>query len=237
MKPFPHKANRGATDTWLTPKPVVDALGPFDLDPCAAPEPRPWPTAARHYDITKGQDGLMLPWKGFIWLNPPFGDQAGVWLGLLGLHAPGGVSLILARCETEWWFKSVWAKAAGMMFLRGRLNFCYPDGTQAKQNCGAPPVLIGYGDEAMRRIANSPLEGHLVLNSPVLIFDGPETWREVIKDVMAGKSLPLRDIYAAAESTRKVRTAQASQVRWREKIRKVLQHHFVRVERGVWAPA
>lgn len=33
---------------WLTPRNIVDALGPFDLDPCA-PIVRPWPTAVQHY--------------------------------------------------------------------------------------------------------------------------------------------------------------------------------------------
>ena len=30
-----HKPNRGASDRWLTPPDIVQALGPFDLDPCA----------------------------------------------------------------------------------------------------------------------------------------------------------------------------------------------------------
>ncbi len=34
-----------ATDTWLTPKFIIDALGPFDLDPCACPNPRPFDCA------------------------------------------------------------------------------------------------------------------------------------------------------------------------------------------------
>lgn len=32
--------------TWLTPKYIIDELGPFDLDPCAA-DSMPWPTAKR----------------------------------------------------------------------------------------------------------------------------------------------------------------------------------------------
>lgn len=41
-------SHQGTTDVWLTPPPVLDALGgaqSFDLDPCAAPEPRPWRAA------------------------------------------------------------------------------------------------------------------------------------------------------------------------------------------------
>jgi hypothetical protein len=28
------RPNKGATDIWLTPLEIIDALGPFDLDPC-----------------------------------------------------------------------------------------------------------------------------------------------------------------------------------------------------------
>ncbi len=180
MSVFPHQPNRGETDTWLTPPHVIKAVGPFDLDPCAAPAPRPWPTAREHYDITAGQDGRALPWSGFVWLNPPFGPEAGSWLSLLADHG-AGVAIILARTETDWFFKTVWQRAGGLLFLRGRLNFHYPDGRRASQNCGAPPVLIGYGDEALRRLARTDLPGHLVFAAATILerVDGVAvgTWR------------------------------------------------------------
>ena len=39
--------SKQTTDEWYTPKWIVDALGSFDLDPCA-PENRLWNTAKRH---------------------------------------------------------------------------------------------------------------------------------------------------------------------------------------------
>jgi len=55
---FTHeKSGECATNTWLTPKKFFDVLGPFDLDPCAAPDPKPWPSAARM--ITWPKDGLL----------------------------------------------------------------------------------------------------------------------------------------------------------------------------------
>ncbi len=42
-----HQSPRMKTDEWLTPPCILEALGPFDLDPCAVAGPfRPWPTAA-----------------------------------------------------------------------------------------------------------------------------------------------------------------------------------------------
>ena len=51
--------SKQTTDEWYTPKWIVDALGSFDLDPCA-PENRLWNTAKRH--ITPSEDGLKTEW-------------------------------------------------------------------------------------------------------------------------------------------------------------------------------
>lgn len=56
------KPNQGDTNTWLTPEYIIKALGPFDLDPCAAPSPRPWPTAKFHIELP--EDGLAASWSG-----------------------------------------------------------------------------------------------------------------------------------------------------------------------------
>jgi hypothetical protein len=142
-------------DEWLTPPEILEALGPFDLDPCA-PVNRPWPMASRHYTIQ--DDGLMKPWEGRIWLNPPYGLQAERWLRRLAEHA-NGIALIFARTETEAFFSQVWKRATGLLFIRGRLTFYRADGTKAKANGGAPSVLIAYGAENARRLEYSGING------------------------------------------------------------------------------
>ena len=64
-----HNSGQGETNVWLTPRWVIDTLGPFDLDPCAAPSPRPFDTAREH--VTFPDDGLAASWHGMVWLNPP----------------------------------------------------------------------------------------------------------------------------------------------------------------------
>jgi hypothetical protein len=56
------KPNQGDTNTWLTPEAIIKALGPFDLDPCAAPSPRPWPTAKSHMESPENR--LADSWRG-----------------------------------------------------------------------------------------------------------------------------------------------------------------------------
>jgi hypothetical protein len=149
------RAVRGATDCWLTPPEVIRALAPFDLDPCAAPG-QPWTTAKHQY--TPPQDGLQLPWFGRVWLNPPYGQQTGLWLDRLSQHG-NGIALVFARTETAMFFEHVWSKVAGVLFLEGRLYFCQLDGTRAKGNAGGPSVLLAYGAENAQVLQGCSLEG------------------------------------------------------------------------------
>lgn len=177
---LPH---RGVTNTWLTPRWIVDALTeevPFDLDPCAAPSPRPWDTAMHH--ITLPEDGLISPWyydvckcgykvpyktevicpehgtegiAGFtrmrVWLNPPYGPDTSKWLRRMSRHGVG-TALVFARVETKAWGEYVWPYASGVFFLNKRPTFCLPDGTPGKANSGGPIALITYGKNDLKII-------------------------------------------------------------------------------------
>ncbi|WP_028023755.1 DNA N-6-adenine-methyltransferase [Enterovibrio calviensis] len=156
------KATRPRTletsDVWLTPKYIIDDIGPFDLDPCTE-KVRPWPTADSHFTLI--DDGLVQDWFGFVWCNPPYGSQTQHWLKKMAEHN-NGVALVFARTETKMFFESVWPKAQAIFFIQSRIKFCFPDGRQARENCGAPSVLVAYGKEAVRRLENSQLLGKLI---------------------------------------------------------------------------
>lgn len=158
----PHRRDLGGTDVWLTPPWLLDALGSFDLDPCAAPEPRPWPTAREHY--TAAIDGLRQPWHGRVWMNPPY-SRMETWLARLADHAEtggSGTALIFARTETRVFHAQVWRRAAALLFIEGRLHFHYPDGRRAPANAGAPSVLVAYGPFDAERLATCGIEGAYV---------------------------------------------------------------------------
>lgn len=156
-----HQSATMISDVWLTPPSIIKALGPFDLDPCSAPAPRPWETARRH--IALPQDGLAAPWDGFVWCNPPYSREAVKWLRRMAEHG-NGIALVFARTETEWFWETVWEAptATSILFLEGRLHFHHPDGRRAKANSGAPSVLVAYGMEAAARLSRSGLAGALV---------------------------------------------------------------------------
>lgn len=93
---------------WPTPQWLVDELaaefGPFGMDPAATAG-----NAKAPVFFTVGDDGLSQPWKGRVWLNPPYGKYATPqWLAKakaevdLG-HADLVVCLVPARVGTHWW--------------------------------------------------------------------------------------------------------------------------------------
>lgn len=154
---------RSATDTWLTPPELIDALGPFDLDPCAAPEPRPWPTAATMLSEPEG-DGLAADWRGLVWCNPPYSD-AERWLRKLARHGDG-IAMLFVRAETGLWRRHVWGAAECLLVLGSRIAFYRPDGTRADKPGITASALVGWGEGADRlreRAGTAPvLDGVLV---------------------------------------------------------------------------
>lgn len=161
IAPPSHTRRDGVTtDSWITPKWVLDRLSPFDLDPCAC-DPQPWPTAEKM--VTEREDGLLCQWSGFVWCNPPYGKALGVWLNRMALH-DNGIALVFARTETRAFMENVWPFASCLLFMRGRLTFHRPNGDSAPEghNSGGPSVLIGYGPEALRRLTEARDLGALV---------------------------------------------------------------------------
>jgi hypothetical protein len=146
------------TDVWLTPPEIIAALGPFDLDPCAAVG-QPWRTASTQYTIE--DDGLAQEWHGFAWVNPPFGPLAEAWLSRLADHG-NGIGLVPARTETRWYVSTIWNRADAVFFMHGRPHFHHADGTRGAANSGAPICLAAYGDLAVERLATANLRGSLI---------------------------------------------------------------------------
>lgn len=135
---------------------MIEALAPFDLDPCASVS-QPWKTAKTQWT----HNGLDVPWTGFVWCNPPFGPHVPKWLERMKEH-DNGIALCAVRTETRWFRDYVWQGASSVLFLHRRPHFHHPvTGQRARGNSGVPICLASYGNLGARRLGNSVLEGRL----------------------------------------------------------------------------
>lgn len=149
-----HETAVGASDEWYTPPEIFDALGEtFDLDPCS-PGPWHWVPARKVY--TKLCDGLRQPWKGFVFMNPPFGGRNGhlPWLKRFLEHGHG-VAIVRAYTSSAWFHEHA-IRADALLFPKGKTKFVRPDGSIGKQP-GHGVVLLGAGRRAKAAIEGSGL--------------------------------------------------------------------------------
>lgn len=142
--------------TWLTPPDIVEALGPFDMDPCV-PDHMPWRTAARM--LTKAENGLVVPWEGTVWLNPPYGRDSVPFLEKMAQHR-NGVALLFGRTDTKAWHELVFPVCDSVLFMRGRISFYREDGTKAG-TANAPSCLVSYTPHFTAKLVDAAIPGYL----------------------------------------------------------------------------
>jgi ParB-like chromosome segregation protein Spo0J len=147
-------ANRLVLSTeneWYTPVRYLDAaravLGGIDLDPASSPAANEVVRAATFY--TSGDDGLALPWKGRVWLNPPYGDLPGKFVGrLLEEWEAGNVSaavvLVNSHCTDTGWFQPLWQHT--LCFTHHRIDF-ESAGREKTSTSTHGSVFVYVGDE------------------------------------------------------------------------------------------
>jgi len=112
--------------TWSTPTHILEALysvfGTFDLDPCSPSEP----TVRCRRWYTEDDDGLTKPWRGVIYMNPPY-DAVPSWLAkaideFTSGRASKFVGLMPYLPHTSGW-KTLVRSGADILVLEDRLRF------------------------------------------------------------------------------------------------------------------
>ena len=139
------------SDAWYTPEWVFDGLGlRFDLDVASPADPLPWLPADTRYTVA--DDGLVMPWFGLVWCNPPYSEPKG-WCQKWAQHHDG-VLLIRSDLSTSGPF-AAWSAAHAAYVPSKRIQFVngHGSGTGA---VNFSSVLLGRGRaavEAMHRLA------------------------------------------------------------------------------------
>jgi len=138
-------------DCLQTPKYITEALGPFDLDPCAGLD-----TFIANINLWdgNGEDGLTSEWSGFVWCNPPF-SQKEIWAEKMLKHDNG--IMVLPERGSAPWFGPLSEKLGRYFVMGKKINFI---GGPSSNNLGS--VLFPFGDLAVERIEKSGLPGHFV---------------------------------------------------------------------------
>lgn len=125
---------------WGTPPDLFDKLarnfGPFDLDPCGAAGNYVSESCGTYYH--SASSGLVHPWRGRVFMNPPYGRGLLDWVVKATTEVYMGnaervVALLPVRTDTRWWQRYV-GEGFGrgidgrpmvreVRFMRGRLHF------------------------------------------------------------------------------------------------------------------
>jgi hypothetical protein len=123
LNALPGRTGARSSVEYYTPAEIIEAarrvLGSIDLDPASNATANRTVRATKFY--TKQQNGLLLPWRGRVWLNPPYCGQAGKFVGkLLDEYRAGNISSAIAlvnwRSVDSKWFRPLFDQT---------LCFCY----------------------------------------------------------------------------------------------------------------
>ena len=138
---------------WYTPKYIFNSLNIiFDLD-VAAPEEGPRYVPCHEYIF---EDSLNKIWNGFIWMNPPYGNQKSkiLWLDKFFKHG-NGICLLPDRTSAPW-FQKYAIKSDLICFLSPKVKFEQSNG-MIGQSPSNGSVLFAIGTKGVNCVAKSNL--------------------------------------------------------------------------------
>ena len=133
----PYLSQNSGNNEWYTPNYIIDAarntMGSIDLDPASSAIANQTVRAEKYY--TKEDDGLMQPWFGNIWLNPPYcRSLISQFSSATIIKRPDyDQAIVLVNNATETrWFQDLLRNCNSFCIFNGRIKFIDVDG----KTCG-----------------------------------------------------------------------------------------------------
>lgn len=153
-------------DDWETPPDLIadleEALGGFDLDPCAKHNTS---IGEVNYRLEDGHDGLVLDWYGRVFVNPPFSYkvdwmekaveevEAG-WVNTVVLITPDNTDMISG------WHEYIAPHAEVICFCEGRVKYHLDGEEQGSPTFGTAISVFGEVPDELLRVLHD--WGHVV---------------------------------------------------------------------------
>lgn len=157
---LPSDAVAITTDDSYTPRWIFDAMGlEFDLD-VAAPPGGPWHVPCRRY-YTAADDGLIQPWEGLAWCNPPYSNYL-PWAERFA-HADRAALMGILLPEVTW-FPTVMNAADAVAMIS--CDFTRPPGKLIRLRQQVFVAFRGVGIEPAERLAAADRYGAVLYGRP-----------------------------------------------------------------------
>ena len=147
--PTPRALHSSESNEWYTPPAIVDAardvMGGIDLDPATCAQAQAWIQADQFYT----ERGLEQPWKGRLFVNPPYGRTGNKrrWSQhLIAAHDSGSVTaavLVVTAAMNDLWFNPLLAYP--ICFPKGRVKFI--SASPSKQSPGHSTAVVYLGKD------------------------------------------------------------------------------------------
>lgn len=156
---MPHVTRNSGNNEWYTPAPIIEAarevMGSIDCDPATCEAANRWIKAPLIY--TAETNGLENPWRGNVWLNPPYSRD------LLPAFAEAvcekwmdgeiDQAIVLVNNATETAAVQRMLKdCAAVCLIRGRIAFWDETGVPAKKPLQGQ-IALYFGDDPGQFIA------------------------------------------------------------------------------------
>ena len=130
-----HVSNNSGEYEWYTPIEYIEAarltMGTIDLDPASCDAANETVKAKTYY--TEEQDGLIQPWFGTVWLNPPYSQPlVSQFCDLLvDNYLKGNIkqACVLVNNATETkFYQNMLNHCSAVCFIKGRVKFVDKNG-------------------------------------------------------------------------------------------------------------
>lgn len=145
------------SDEWYTPPHIIRSLGEFDLDPATSLVAYNLNRSADNFYTAK-ENGLIQPWNGRVWLNPPYSNPLlQQFLKKMGQHNQG-IALVFSKIEAKWFHDIVFRHATAVKFMYDRIKFLRPDGSKGMQPRNGS-MLVAYGRDDAEILSKNPIKG------------------------------------------------------------------------------